>query len=131
VPTVNLFDPYVEYGRPLTGGGYMPARSESPSQHSRDRGAEGSYTSGASRRTGSKHVPEHGTGSTDPLLSGAIPLQAIPEPVTLTYPSVPPRNPGRLDEKSEGRAGGSGSRNNDERAPPVYRTGDARDQRLI
>lgn len=127
VPSVNLYDPYAEYGRPVTGGGYIPApRSESPSQHSRDRAAEGSYTSGVSRRTGSKHVPEHGTGSADPLLSGSVPLQAIPEPFTLTHPTVPARNPKRLEAQLDESPGGSGSHTP---PPPEYRTAGGRDQR--
>jgi hypothetical protein len=102
-PSVNLYDPYADYGRPVAGSGYMPARSESPSQQGRDRVAESSYASSYSRRSISGHVPRHSVGSSDQLLSGTgIPPQAIPEPFPLTSPLVPPRNPRRdygRDEK--------------------------------
>ncbi len=118
---VNLYDPYAEYGRPIGGSGYIPARSESPSQHSRDRRVEGSYTSGDSRRGG--HVPRHSIGSSDQLLSGGIPPQAIPEPFPLSPPTpiVPPRNPKRKQSRSPGDPGESGSENPFDRPPPDYR----------
>jgi LPXTG-motif cell wall-anchored protein len=100
---VNLYDPYADYGRPVAGSGYIPARSESPSQGRNSM----SYTSTGSRRTGSGHVPQHSMGSADQLLSGPI-----PEPFPLTSPLVPPRNPKRQE------AGDSGS---SESAPPDYR----------
>lgn len=117
-PSVNLYDPYAEYGRPVSGSGYMPARSESPSQQSRDRRVDGSYVSGTSRRT-SGHVPQHsmGSASADQLLSG-IPPQAIPDPFPLTSPLVPPRNPKRQEAQSQSSASGS------DHPPPEYpRTG--------
>ena len=124
IPSVNLYDPYADYGHPVTGSGYIPARSSSPSQNSRDR-TEGTYTSGASRRPGSAHIPEHGSGSTDPLLSGPMATQVIPHPYTLSYPTVPPRNPKR--QESQDMAGPSGSRSTDELPPPIYRAGGGRD----
>jgi LPXTG-motif cell wall-anchored protein len=120
-PPVNLYDPYAEYGRPVSGSGYMPARSESPSQHGRDHMGDGSYASSASRRT-SGHIPQHSLASSDQLLSG-IPAQAIPEPFPLSTPLVPPRNPKRQEALSEAIASGSGSF---EHPPPNYR---GRDQR--
>ncbi len=132
VHAVNLYDPYADYGRPVAGSGYIPARSESPSRHSRDRMAEGTYTSGASRHTGSALVPDRSSGSTDPLLSGPIPPQAIPQPYTLSSPTVPPRNPKRMggqEGQSQESAGGSGSRHADERPPPEYRAAGGRDKK--
>lgn len=113
---VNLYDPYADYGRPVSGSGYMPTRSESPSQHGRDRMTDGSYASSGSRRT-SGHIPQHSMTSSDQLLSG-IAAQAIPEPFPLTSPSVPPRNPKRQEALSQAIASGSGSF---EHPPPNYR----------
>jgi hypothetical protein len=121
VPSVNLYDPYAEYGRPVAGSGYIPARSSSPSQHSRDRAAEGTYTTGASRRSGSAHVPDHGSGSIDPLLP-----QTIPHPYTLSFPTVPPRNPNR--KGSQDIAGPSTVRYTDSPPPPLYGAGGGGDQ---
>ena len=118
-PTANLYDPYLEYGRPVAGSGYIPARSESPSLYSRGRG-EGSYTSGASRPGGS-HVPQHSTGSADLLLSGGIPHHAIPEPFPLSSPIVPPRNPKRQEVQSQDSSDVSGSQNPFDQPPPDYR----------
>jgi len=125
--TANLYDPYEEYGRPVAGSGYIPARSESPSLYSRDRRGEGSYTSGGSRPGGS-HVPRHSTGSADQLLSGGIPPHAIPEPFPLSSPIVPPRNPKRHEAQSQDSSGVSGSQNPFDRPPPDYREG-GRDQK--
>jgi hypothetical protein len=116
-PTAHLYDPYVEYGHPVAGSGYIPARSESPSLYSPDRRAEGSYASGSSRRGGS-HVPQQ---STDQLLSGGIPPHAIPEPFTLSYPTVPPRNPKRQEAQSQDSSSVSGSQNPFDPPPPNYR----------
>jgi len=128
MPSVNLYDPYAEYGRSVAGSGYIPARSSSPpSQYSRDRG-EGTYTSGMSRRSGSAHVPEHGSGSIDPLLPGTIPFQAIPHPYTLSSPTVPPRNPNR--KGTQDIAGPSTTRYTDSPPPPLYRAAGEGDQRL-
>lgn len=126
VPSVQLYDPYADYGRSVTGSGYIPARSSSPSQYSRDR-AEGTYTSGVSRRTVSAHVPEHGSGSTGPLLHGSISPQAIPHPYTLASPTVPPRNPKR--QETQDISGPSSSRNSDSPPPPLYRAGGGGDMR--
>jgi len=128
--TVNLYDPYAEYGRPVAGSGYIPARPDSPSRHSRDRTADDTYSSGGSRRTGSMHISQHGSGSGDPLLAGmALPPHTIPQPFTLSSPTVPPRSPkrkgGREGQSSE-EAGGSGSY---EPPPPVYRAAGGRDQK--
>jgi LPXTG-motif cell wall-anchored protein len=121
VPTANLYDPYAEFGRPVAGSGYMPARSESPSLYSRDRRAEGSsYTSGGSRPGGS-HVPLHSTGSADQLLSGGIPPHAIPEPFPISSPMVPPRNPKRQEVQSQDSSNVSGSQNPFDQPPPDYR----------
>ena len=120
VPSANLYDPYAEFGRPVTGSGYIPARSDSPSMYSRDRRAEGSYTSGGSRPGGS-HVPQHSTGSADQLLSGGIPRNAIPEPFPLSSPIVPPRNPKRQEALSQDSSSVSGSQNPFDRPPPDYR----------
>ena len=120
VPSVQLYDPYADYGRSVTGSGYIPARSSSPSQYSRDR-AEGTYTSGVSRRTGSAHVPEHGSGSADPLLYSSIAPQTIPHPYTLTYPTVPPRNPKR--QEAQDMTSPSSSRYSESPPPPLYRAG--------
>ena len=127
---VNLYDPYADYGRPIGGSGYIPARADSPSQHSRDRTADDTYSSGASRRTGSMHISQHGSGSGDPLLASmALPPHAIPQPFTLTNPTVPLRNPkrkgGQEGQPSE-EAGGSSSY---EPPPPVYRAAGGRDQK--
>ena len=127
MPSVNLFDPYAEVGHPVTGSGYIPARSSSPSQYSRDR-AEGTYTSGVSRRSGSAHVPEHSSGSRDALLSGSIPSQAIPHPYTLSSPTVPPRNPRRKGEQDI--AGPSTVRYTDSPPPPLYHAADEGNQKL-
>ena len=120
VPSANLYDPYADYGRPVAGSGYIPARSESPSLYSRDRRA-GSYTSGGSRRGGS-HVPQHSMGgsSADQLLSGGIPHHAIPDPFPLSSPVVPPRNPKRQEALSQGSSA-SDSQNPFEPPPPDYR----------
>jgi hypothetical protein len=121
VPTANLYDPYAEYGRPVAGSGYIPARSESPSLYSRDRRGEGSYTSGGSRPGGS-HIPRHSMGSADQLLSGGIPSQAIPEPFPLSSsPIVPPRNPKRQEVQSQDSSDVSGSQNPFDQPPPDYR----------
>jgi hypothetical protein len=129
VPSVQLYDPYADYGRSVAGSGYIPARSSSPSQYSRDRG-EGTYTSGVSRRTDSAHVPEHGSGSTDPLLDGSISLQTIPRPYTLTSPPVPSRSSKR--QEAQDISGPSSSRGSP--PPPLYRAGEAggirRDQKI-
>jgi hypothetical protein len=117
----NPFDPYAEYGRPVAGSGYIPARSESPSLYSRDRRAEGSYTSGGSRPGGGSHVPQHNTGSADQLLSGGIPPHAIPEPFPLSSPIVPPRNPKRQEAQSQDSSDVSGSQNPFDIPPPDYR----------
>lgn len=117
----NLYDPYAEYGRPVAGSGYIPARSESPSLYSRDRRAEGSYTSGGSRPGGGSHVPQHSTGSADQLLSGGIPPHAIPEPFPLSSPMVPPRNPKRQEALSQDSSDVSGSQNPFDVPPPDYR----------
>ncbi len=119
---MNLYDPYAEYGRPVGGSGYIPARSESPSQYSRDR-VGSSYTSAGSRPG---HVPQHSTGSVDRLLSG-IPSQAIPEPFPLSSPIVPPRNPKR--QEAQGRGSGSNSPNPFDPPPPDYRAAGGRDQK--
>jgi hypothetical protein len=119
-PTVNLYDPYVDYNRPIAGSGYIPARSESPSLYSGDRRGESSYASGGSRRGGS-HIPQQSTGSADQLLSGGIPSNAIPEPFPLSSPIVPPRNPKRRDSPSQDSSGVSGAQNPFDRPPPDYR----------
>lgn len=118
-PNANLYDPYVGYGR-VAGSGYVPARSESPSLYSRDRRAEGSYTSGGSRPGGS-HVPQQSMGSADQLLSGGIPAQAIPDPFPLSSPTVPPRNPKRQEVQSQDSSSVSGSQNPFDLPPPDYR----------
>jgi hypothetical protein len=93
-PSVDLYDPYENYGRPVAGSGYIPARSESPSQGRNSMAVESYASTGSgSRRTGSGHVPQHSVGSSDQLLSG-IP---IPEPFPLSSPLVPPRNPKRQE----------------------------------
>jgi len=118
--TVNLYDPYAEYGRPVTGSGYIPARPDSPSQNSRT--ADDTYSSGASRRTGSMHISQHGSGSGDPLLASmALPPQAIPRPFTLTNPTVPIRNPKRKGGQ-EGQPSAEAS-SSYEPPPPVYGAG--------
>jgi len=122
-PTANLYDPYADYGRPVGNTGYIPARSESPSLYSRDRRAEGSRTSGGSRRGGS-HVPRHSTGSADQLLSGGTPP---PEPFLQSSPTVPPRNPKRQEALSQDS---STAQNPFDPPPPDYRgSGGGRDQK--
>ena len=117
-PTAHLYDPYADYGHPVAGSGYIPARSESPSL---DRRAEGSYASGSSRR-GVSHVPHQGAESADQLLSGGIPPHAIPEPFILSSPEVPPRNPKRQEAQSQGSSSVSGSQNPFvDPPPPDYR----------
>ncbi|KAI9509086.1 hypothetical protein F5148DRAFT_1190251 [Russula earlei] len=124
VPSVTLYDPYAGYGHPVTGSGYVQARSDSPSQNSRDRMADSTYSSGVSRRSGSMHIPQHSTGSGEALLAGmGIPPQAIPQPYTLSSPTVPLRNP-----KRKGGEGGPSSEGGD-RPPPDYRAAGGRDQK--
>jgi hypothetical protein len=128
---VNLFDPYAEVGHPMTGTGYIPARSDSPSQSGRDRMTDsGTYTSGVSGRMGSRHIPQHSTGSSDKLLSGiAPPPEGLVQPYPLTAPTIPPRNPKRQDGQSPDNAGGSGVHAAYDPPPPVYRTAGAQDQK--
>lgn len=119
-PTAHLYDPYAEYGRPVAGSGYIPARSESPSLNNRDHRAEDSYASGSSRRGGS-YVPQQSSGSADQLLSGGVPPHAFPEPFTLSSPVVPPRNPKRQEVQSQDSSSVSGSQNPFDPPPPGYR----------
>jgi hypothetical protein len=122
-PTVNLFDPYVGYGRPVGSTGYIPARSESPSQHDRAGTLGDSYASGVSNPMGSAHVPQYSIGNSDQLLAGVVtPVQTTPEGVpgpSQAIPTPPPRNPKR--PQSPENLGGSGLQDPNEHPPPDYR----------
>jgi hypothetical protein len=118
---VDIFDPYAGYSHPVGGAGYIPARSESPSQHGRVGMPSGSYTSGVSRSAASGYSLLHDTENSDQLLSGVgLPIPTLegasgPSPV---IPSPPPRNPKRQPSpKSVVR---SGLHDSDERPPPDY-----------
>jgi hypothetical protein len=88
----TLYDPYVDYGRPVGGvAGYAPARSDSPGHH-------GSYSSAMSRPPGAGDGPRHSNGSSDPLLTGmgwatGTPGSSVPPTPT---PTLPTRSPRRL-----------------------------------
>lgn len=124
-PSVNLYDPYAEYGHSVSGSGYIPARSDSPT--SRDRMGDGSYTSGVSRPAGSGHILQYSTGSAEALLP-AVPPQGVPSSST---PSVPPRNPKRVggqEGQSQESVGGTGLHAYDP-PPPDYRPAGGRDKK--
>lgn len=141
----NLYDPYVEYGRPVGGAaGYHPARSDSPGQH-------GSYSSGMSRPPGAGHAPRHSDGSSDLLLGGMAvapapmetPVSSLPPTYTqtTTTPTLPTRSPMRLAAAqspqpqdnaatSSTRDSGDRSSSSDDRLDPFLQAENTRRQEL-
>ncbi|KAI9460603.1 hypothetical protein BJY52DRAFT_1262693 [Lactarius psammicola] len=118
--STGLYDPYTDYARPVGGAaGYVPARSDSPSQHGRDN----SYSSGMSRPPGAGQPPRYSTGSLDPLLAGMVAApQGTPGPSVLPTPTLPPRSPRRLAaahlQQSQEKAVASSTRGSERSSSP-------------